>query len=422
MSTLPSKSNWFIDKPVAEKLRILTLASAAISSTVSGVSAITLLLFDAPWAVVALPLVVAALSIAYGVFSSRYILEHVIKPFEDIADGIGKIAEGIYELEIRHTERGDEMGHMARSLEKAKKVAFLLKALREDAKVQQAEHARQLSELASRFESRIAEVVNSVASASSQLESTATAMAATAEQSTAQNGEVVNAMNTAAAGVTAAATASDEFSLSINEISRQASGSAQLARKAADSTREADQTISALSASALEIGQVVELISSIAQRTNLLALNASIEAARGGEAGRGFAVVASEVKDLAAQTAQATEQVATQIRKIQEDTGVSVGALRAVAQQIKELEVTAVSIASAVDQQSAAGQDLARSIDMAARSTENVSTSVSHVREVSLATSAAATQVLSSSSELKQQAAILRSQVDDFLNHVRQAA
>ena len=116
----------------------------------------------------------------------------------------------------------------------------------------------------------------------------------------------------------------------------------------------ADDTISTLAVSAEQVGQIVELIQSIAKRTNLLALNASIEAARGGEAGRGFAVVASEVKELAAQTSRATEEVAEQIRTMQNSTGASVGALRSIAEQIKELEGAAISIASAVDQQSVA--------------------------------------------------------------------
>jgi methyl-accepting chemotaxis protein len=210
--------------------------------------------------------------------------------------------------------------------------------------------------------------------------------------------------------------------MSINEISRQASSSAQLARKAGDAAREADGTISSLNDTAGEIGQIVGLISSIAQRTNLLALNASIEAARGGEAGRGFAVVASEVKDLAAQTGKATERVAVQIKAIQQGTSASVSALQAIVGQINELEATSVSIAAAVDQQSVAGQDLARSIDLAARSTENVSATVAQVRQASIATGAAATQVLTSSNELEQQASVLREQVDTFLGGVRQKA
>jgi methyl-accepting chemotaxis protein len=422
MSANSSAMSWFVNLTVAAKLRVLIIASNIVTVVVGGVCAGTLVTMGAHWGVIALPLTVAGLSVIYGFSMGKYVAKNVIKPFEDLTDGMNKIAEGIYDLEVRHTEREDEIGQMCRSLEKAKKASFLLKELREEGQRQKELHDRQLAELAARFERQISDIVNGVAAASSQLESTATAMAETAEVSATQSGTVAEAMDSAAAGVTAAAAATDEFSLSINEISRQASGSAELARKAAESTRHADATIGALADSAAEVGQIVELISSIAQRTNLLALNASIEAARGGEAGRGFAVVAAEVKELAAQTAKATERVAVQIQKIQEDTGSSVTSLKAIARQISDLEVTSVSIAAAVDQQSAAGKDLARSIDLAARSTERVSTSISQVRTGSIATGAAAAQVLTSSSELKHQSAALRSQVDDFLNHVRKAA
>lgn len=422
MNAATAKTNWFVNLPVASKMRLLTVAHNIATLSVSLVSAATLIAFDAPGSIVALPLLVATLSVLYSVFAGRYVLAKVIRPFEDLSSWMSQIGDGIYELDIGHTDRADEIGDMCRALEKAKKGAFLLKDLREQAEAQRLEHDAKLLELAAKFESRVSEVVNGVAAASSQLESTATAMADSAHVSATQSSTVSEAMETAASGVTAAAAATDEFALSINEISRQASGSAELARKAAEATRKADQTIANLALSAAEVGEIVELISSIAQRTNLLALNASIEAARGGEAGRGFAVVAAEVKELAAQTAKATERVSVQIQKIQEDTGVSVSSLQAIARQISDLEVTSVSIAAAVDQQSAAGQDLARSIDLAARSTERVTTSIAQVREGSLATGVAAAQVLSSSSELKHQSAALRSQVDDFLNLVRQAA
>jgi methyl-accepting chemotaxis protein len=422
MATNTKTKKWFVDLPVAAKLRVLILASTVIALLVTGLSAATLISFHAPWSVIAIPLLVGITSVAYSYFMAGYVTKHVIEPFEDLTDGMNKIGDGIFDLEVKNTERDDEIGQMSRALEKAKKASFLLKDLREQTQSRQSVHAAQLAELAARFERQVSEIANGVAAASSQLESTATSMAESAEVSAQQSGTVAEAMDSAAAGVTAAAAATDEFALSINEISRQASGSAELARKAAESTRQADTTMGALSESAAEVGQIVELISSIAQRTNLLALNASIEAARGGEAGRGFAVVAAEVKELATQTAKATERVAIQIQKIQEDTGSSVTSLKAIARQINDLEVTSVAIAAAVDQQSAAGQDLARSIDLAARSTERISNSIGQVRIGSLATGAAAAQVLTSSSELKHQSVALRGQVDDFLNHVRQAA
>ena len=127
------------------------------------------------------------------------------------------------------------------------------------------------------------------------------------------------------------------------------------------------------------------------------------------------------MKDLAAQTSKATDEIAQQIRAIQETTHASVTALRSIGKQVGKLETTSISIAAAVDQQSVAGQDLARSIDLAARSTDEVSSNIAQVRETSLATGAAASQVLNSSTELEQQAAVLTSQVRDFLSHVRAA-
>lgn len=379
----------------------------------------------------------ASILILLTLLAQRYFDRHVGGSLSQLASQMTRLSSGEETPDFKTSNRGDEIGEMTRAMMVFHRASVRLdrlsrerserarEQLEEQARLQaqkeeaQIERQRALHKIAEQFEHKVADVVTKVASASSQLQSTATSMAASAEQASTRTSEVTTSMQEANSGATAAAAASDEFALSIGEVSRQAASSAELARKATISTRDADATISNLSQSAEQVGAIVELIQTIAQRTNLLALNASIEAARGGQAGRGFAVVASEVKELAMQTSRATDQVAEQIRAMQETTGASVEALRSIGREVAELESTAVSIASAVDEQSLAGQDLARSIDMAARGTEEVSEHIKEVQELSISTGSAAAQVLSSATALEQQSATLRSQVNALLEEVR---
>jgi methyl-accepting chemotaxis protein len=429
-------TRWFNDQPFSVKFRIssaipaatlvavlaifgvgISLALADLSASAgANVDAAASTLRTTVW----LALGIVAVVLFGGLHWYARLRRETSGALSDLANDMTRLAQGERNIAVSGLNRQDEIGEMARALNVFHKSGHKLDELFAGREAARKERQQVTERLASQFERTIADVVSGVASASSQLKTTATSMSQSAHGATDLAGQVADAMREASSGATAAAAASDEFAMSIGEISRQAATSAELARSASRSADEADGTISRLSTSAEQVSQVVELIQTIAKRTNLLALNASIEAARGGEAGRGFAVVASEVKELAAQTSRATEEVAAQIRLMQSSTDASVSALRNVSQQIEQLEATAISIASAVDQQSVAGQELARSIDLSARASDQVFTNIDTVRETSLATGAAAAQVLSSATELENQSQTLRDQVGAFLKQVRE--
>lgn len=290
----------------------------------------------------------------------------------------------------------------------------------EDRRVEKdAARKQELFALAAQFETTISEVVTSVATSARQFSLTAKVMSQQATEAFDQIEQIAEAMEQVAQGATAAAAASDEFAISIDNVSGQAATAAQLAHVTHDTAMATDETVRLLNQRAEGIGEIVQLINTIAGRTRLLAVNASIEAARGGEAGRGFGVVASEVKDLASQTSHATGDVSSKIAEMQSRTKTSAKELADIREQIGILETSATSIATAMDQQTHAGKSLAESIDMAATGAGEVSIATQELRKAASAVGGASERLSQASDSLEDQAEMMKTKVADFLAQIR---
>ena len=257
--------------------------------------------------------------------------------------------------------------------------------------------------------------VEVVSSAATELQASSKAMAATAEETSRQSQVVAAASEEATRNVETVSSATEELSASIAEIARHVQDASSLASQAVDEADTTNTTIEELGVSSQEIGQVIKVITSIAQQTNLLALNATIEAARAGEAGKGFAVVANEVKELARQTAKATEEISEKIGGIQSSTGQAVTAIGSIREVIGKINEISTTIAGAVEEQTAATNEISRNVAEASKGTAEVTENISSVSQAAEESGKATSDILSSADGLSEEAVRLEQIVKAFI-------
>lgn len=333
------------------------------------------------------------------------------------------IGQRNYSLDITGLGRKDELGEMADSVAGFRDQAKHndeLRANQNRLEKEAIDRRRQDTlSMADSLENRIRNVVDSVNKSVNQLQNTSQRMATNANETTDEAGEVSRVTAEASGNVETVSAASTELSSSIQEISRQVAQVSASLRDGVEQVEEANREVSGLSEAAQSIGDVVNLIHDIAEQTNLLALNATIEAARAGEAGKGFAVVASEVKNLASQTSSATGQIEDQVKAIQSQTTASAENINAVTQMINTIDEMASGIASAVEEQNAATGEIAMNVETTATATRNVSQRIEFVAKAAEQTSSLSQELHAVAQDLENESNTMKQEVDNFLAELR---
>jgi len=334
--------------------------------------------------------VLAALLTALLVAITLWVTSRIVRPIQKTTDMLRDISGGDGDLTARLAESTDgEVGQMARYFNE-----FV-------GKIQQ-------------IISQIGDSTSQVSAASTEMSHTAVQLAGSAEETSTQTKVVTDATEKISQNISTVAAAIEEMHASVSEIADNSNSAAREAGEAVNRVSEANRTVLSLTESSEKIGNVIQMIASIAEQTNLLALNATIEAARAGEAGRGFAVVANEVKDLAKGTADATDEITSQITTLQDEIRLSSESFETITTVIQRINDMQQTIASAVEEQSATIGEIAKSVETVSEGGTEIAANISSVSEAAGGTASSATQLQASSAELSRMSETLRAIVGQF--------
>ncbi|WP_448192351.1 methyl-accepting chemotaxis protein [Azospirillum sp. sgz301742] len=349
----------------------------------------------------------------------------VINPTLEISTAMQSISGGNLDIRLSCLKRTDEIGTIAHAVEVFRDSTAKVRLLNEEQERTKAEveanRKKLMIQLAQDFEANVSTLVEQSLNAASEMGEFAQTMAGRISEAERGAVEIASATSHTMENVGSIASATEQLSATTSEISMRINQSVQGARDTADAADQTSHTIEALAHQALRIGDIVKLINDIASKTNLLALNATIEAARAGDAGKGFAVVASEVKQLANQTAKATEDITQQINGVQQSTQRAVDEIKYISKVAEGAREIATGIAAAVEEQNITTREISRAANHAASGTQAVATNIDLVTGEVVDASHMAKDLLDTSRKVSTQFNQLRDQVTSFISHVRAA-
>ena len=402
---------------IGSLLNVMYAAGDASEAHVEG------LIADA-WLDLALSVAILLVGYAAAVGCLWLVRNRVVRPLNELSIAVRKLADGDLGVEVPGADKEDEIGSVAKAVQVFKDHAGerqRLQARMTNEDAGQRQRQSRIGAMITEFDQDVQGLLSAFAGRMDQMQDTSKQLFGIAERAAGQSLQVVRTAEQASTRASSVASAAEQLSSSTADIEHRADQAMGVVRRATDAARLTNQRVQALRKAASQIDAIIALIRNIAQQTNLLALNATIEAARAGEAGRGFSVVAQEVKQLADQTAKATDEIAKEISSIQSETGAAADAIQAIVHTIEEVDAFTAAITAAVVQQGAATNEITQNISGIAMGTKQISTDIAELSSASEATSRSASETQDASVGARQQTAQLRSTIEKFLREVAAA-